>query len=180
MTGTVSVVSVFNRRPVAVMTTPSADITVPAGQNITLRAEAFDPDGSVGAVRFRNGTTPLFTDTTWPFSHTMVNPAPGVYVITALAADNQALQSTSAPVTITVVSQTDIRLSAPAINAGAFQFSYTAEPGQSYVIEGSASPDGWLPFAPISTNTAAGSVVTFIDPSPANRTARVYRVFKRP
>jgi len=180
MTGLVSVVSTFNRRPLAVMTSPASDITVPAGQNVTLKADAFDPDGFIGAVRFRNGTTPLFTDTTFPFSYTMTNPPPGVYVITALAADNGALQSTSAPVTITVVAQTDLRLSDPAISAEGFRFNYNAEPGQRYVVEGSANPDGWTPFVPIVTNTAGGNVVTFIDPTPATRNSRVYRVFRQP
>src|SRR6185436_1744660 len=88
MTGTVSVVNTFNRRPAVGLTSPSGDITVAAGQNVALAAAAFDPDGFITAVRFRNGNTPLVTDTTFPFSFVMVNPAPGVYSINALAVDN--------------------------------------------------------------------------------------------
>jgi hypothetical protein len=179
MTGTVSVVNTFNRRPTVGMTSPSGDITVAAGQNVALAADAFDPDGFVSAVRFRNGNTPLVTDTTFPFSFVMVNPAPGVYSINALAVDNAGLQTTSAPVVVTVVSQTELRLSAPSFSTEGFRFNYTADIGQRYVVEGTEG-DGWGPFVPLSTNPAAASALeTFVDRQPG-RPARVYRVFRQP
>jgi plastocyanin len=185
MTGTVSVAT-FNRTPVVELLSPASNTIVPAGNNITLHARAVDPDGSVTTLQFVNtttnatstNTTVIFSDSAFPFTYTMTNPAAGIYTLAARAADNSGFRSTSAPVIVTVVAA-EIRLTTPSLAGGGFQFNFNATPGSSYVVEGSLTPDGPGPFVPLSTNVATTTIETFTDPS-ADRIFRAYRVLKRP
>ena len=79
---------------------------------------------------------------------------------------------------VTVVAPVDIQLLSPATTTDGFKFDYTANPGLTYIIEGSAADGSPVPFTPISTNVANTSRVTFIDHG-SNRTDKVYRVLRQ-
>jgi hypothetical protein len=87
--------------------------------DVKIAAAAFDPDGTVASVTFFAGTTNLGVVPTppvlfvtnrhgvfpvkAPYSLTWSNVPPGAYALTAVATDNDGLNSTSAPVNITVL-----------------------------------------------------------------------------
>jgi plastocyanin len=178
MTGAVSVVSSFNRPPLATLRSPASNSVFIAPANFVLQAGVFDPDGNATSVQFFNGAALLGTDTTQPFSFAVTNLPPGNYSYRVLAGDNLGSRGTSAPVNITVVAP--IQLSAPALGPGGFQFRYTATPGSKYVIEGSAGETAPEPFVPLGTNQAAATVESFLDPGAVTRSNRMYRVFQQP
>jgi len=177
MTGAVTVAA-FNRAPLARLTSPAPNSVLIAPATVALRAEVFDPDGSVTGVQFANGNALVNSDSTPPFAFTLTNMAPGSYSFTVRAGDNLGLRGTSAPVNVTVVAP--LQLSGPAVGGGGFQFRYTADPGSTYVVEGSASPGGLSPFLPLATNVAGNNVETFMDPAALTLSNRAYRVFKQP
>jgi hypothetical protein len=74
----------------------------------------------------------------------------------------------------------NIQLLSPASGAGGFQFDFTANPGFTYVIEGSEADGSPIPFVPLATNIANTNLVTFTDSESAGRSNRAYRVFRRP
>ena len=67
----------------------------PAGANITITADASDPDGTVSAVKFWANSTLLGTDTTAPYSATWNNVPSGAYTIYATVTDNQGASAYS-------------------------------------------------------------------------------------
>lgn len=181
MTGTITVTSPVNFRPIATLTTPADGSVFAAPATFDLAADASDFGGSVTQVRFIHSTTvSLGTDSVSPYSGTASNLAAGNYVLTARVTDNNGLLGTSAPVNITVVTPVDIRLLSPSNAPAGFQFNYTANPGLRYVVEGSASPQSPAPFVPLATNVAGAGVVTFIDSTAVSRSNRVYRVLRQP
>jgi uncharacterized protein (TIGR03437 family) len=88
--------------PLVSLTVPTNGSTFVAGMDITLAANASDPNGSVTQVAFYRDGTPIATDTTSPYSAVWANVPKGVYSLTAVATDNTGLRATSAPVSITV------------------------------------------------------------------------------
>jgi hypothetical protein len=66
------------------------------------------------------------------------------------------------------------------VGAGGFQFDFTANPGLTYVIEGSAADGSPTPFVPLATNVANTNPMTFTDSDSGGRSNRAYRVFRRP
>jgi len=93
-----------NTPPGVSMTNPvdGAVLIVPA--NVTLSASASDPGGAVTNVDFYQDTTKLGHVTTSPYSVIWSNAVAGAFTLTAIAYDNGGLTATSAPVHITVVS----------------------------------------------------------------------------
>lgn len=99
--------------------TPRDGAVILGPTNILIDASAYDPDGTVASVQFFEGTNSLGTVPTppvvyvsnrfgvypvkQPYSVTWSNAPAGAYVLTAVATDNAGLSSTSAPVSITVV-----------------------------------------------------------------------------
>ena len=59
-------------------------------------------DGTIFSVSFYANGVFLKTDGAGPYSMQWSNPAPGTYVLTAVAADDKGGTTTSAPVTVTV------------------------------------------------------------------------------
>lgn len=179
MTGLVHVVGP-NLRPFGRLTTPVDGGVYAAPANISFSAEAFDLYGAIRQVRFVRGTsTSLGVVSAPPYTLTLSNVAAGNYSYSAYITDDSNLISTSGPVNVTVVAPVDIQLLSPTNNAGTFTFDYTANPGLTYIIEGSAEDGSPTPFTPIATNVATSSVVTFVDPNPTGRTNRVYRVLRQ-
>ncbi len=103
--------------PTVSLTSPANNAVFSPGSNIALAATAADSDGTISKVEFFRGTTLLGTDTTSPYSFTWTNVATGSYTLTAKATDNNAIATSSAPVTITVDTPPTVSISAPANNA---------------------------------------------------------------
>ena len=164
MTGSVTVQS-GNIPPSVAITAPTNGATFAAPWNGTIQASASDSDGTVTKVEFFAGATLLGTvnNPTANPSFTVTNLAAGNYILTAVATDNGGATNTSAGVSIAIVTPVAIVLSSPQrVSASAFQFSYTANPGLSYVVLRSGVLTGLMP---ISTNTATSSTVNYLDTS---------------
>ncbi len=110
-----------NTPPSIGLSAPSNNASFAAGSSITLSANAADANGTVSKVEFFNGATKLGEDATGPYSFVWNNVAAGTYTITAKATDNQGATTTSSPVTITVVGNTNtaptVNITSPANNA---------------------------------------------------------------
>ena len=90
-------------------TPPSVSITSPAngtfynpGDNITITADAEDPDGTITKVEFLEGLNQLGEDLISPYSYTFSNVSEGAYTFRAKATDSNDLSRTSSPVTVYV------------------------------------------------------------------------------
>ncbi|WP_313982596.1 PQQ-dependent sugar dehydrogenase [Xanthocytophaga flavus] len=91
-----------NNLPSVSLATTNTIVVAPG--SATLTATASDTDGSITKVVFYNGTTPLTTITSAPYTYTWTNISAGTYTLTAQATDNTGATSTSSPVTLTIVS----------------------------------------------------------------------------
>jgi plastocyanin len=180
MTGSVEVVGP-NLVPSVRITAPADGFNVVTGATFTISAEASDLFGRVATVRFeRPPNTTLGVDTESPYSANTSFASAGPVQIQARATDNTGLVSISAPITVNVVAPSPIQLLSPASDAGGFRFDFTANPGLTYVIEGSAAGGSPTPFVPLATNVANTNRVTFTDSESGGRSNRAYRVFRRP
>ncbi len=102
-----------NKPPVISIAVPTNGAVFFAPADISIIAQAFDTDGYVQTVQFFAGTNSLGITTNNPFAANIMNPfqmkwedvAPGQYVITALATDNDGAQSRSGPVRISVLQE---------------------------------------------------------------------------
>ncbi|MBB2909259.1 hypothetical protein FHS43_000505 [Streptosporangium becharense] len=91
-----------NLPPTVKITKPAAGATFTAPATVEITADAADADGTVSKVEFFNGTTPLGSDTSAPYSHQWTGVPAGSYSITARATDDKGATRTSDPVGITV------------------------------------------------------------------------------
>ena len=163
------------------ITSPANGSIIPTGSVFTISADASDLYGRVRSVLFiRNGSFNLGSATNAPYSVNVTNLAATNYVLTVRVTDTTGLQNVSPPVNITVVAPIPIQLQSPNSSGASFTFDYTANPGLTYVIEGSAADGSPTPFVPLATNVANTSLVRFTDPDIASRSNRVYRVFRQP
>lgn len=184
MTGLVQVLGP-NLRPTVSLTTPANNSVFAAPATISFAADARDQFGAVKNVRFiRPPSTSLGgLITAPPYVLTISNVAAGSYTYAAIVTDTSAgsgLSSTSALVNVTVVTPTDIQLRSPIATPNGFQFEYTANPGLTYVIEGSLADGSPTAFVPLATNVATAAQMQFLDTSSGARIDRVYRVFRQP
>ncbi|MBK8808167.1 MAG: carbohydrate-binding protein [Bacteroidales bacterium] len=88
--------------PTVTLTAPTATTAFTAPASITISATATVTTGSISKVEFYNGTTKLGEDASSPYSYSWTNVAAGTYSITAVATDNSANKSTTAPVVVKV------------------------------------------------------------------------------
>lgn len=91
-----------NLPPVVQLTSPINGAVYQSPTNITLSANATDPDGTISKVEFYNGSVLIATRNQSPYTVTWNNVPVGSYQITAKAFDNADASTTSAPVTIHV------------------------------------------------------------------------------
>jgi hypothetical protein len=115
--------------PIINVTSPSNNVSFSAPADISITADAKDPDGTVVKVEFFQGSTKLGESTTSPFTYSWKSVAKGSYSITAKATDNTGLTSTSDPVTVNVTdesvappppvipNQPDVNITAPIAGA---------------------------------------------------------------
>ncbi|MDF2456295.1 MAG: hypothetical protein K0R51_2288 [Cytophagaceae bacterium] len=102
-TGSLIVRSIVpNQLPTVSITSPSNNATFNAPANLTITANAADPDGTVANVAFFNGAAYLGADFTAPYSFDWNGVAAGTYNITARVTDNKGVVVTSSVVKITV------------------------------------------------------------------------------
>jgi hypothetical protein len=161
--------------PSVAITSPTDGTTFAAPWTGTIHATVSDSDATVSKVDFFASGIRLGTVTNPPAnpSFTVTNLAAGNYTLTAVATDSFGLTNTPVGVGISVVTPVAIVLSSPErLSATSFQFSYTANPGLSYVMFRSTS---LLGLSPISTNKAASSTVNYLDTN-ATGDLNFYRV----
>ena len=99
----VNISVVPNTPPVVSIIKPANNQTYTDPAYIHFEAKASDAGGRIIRVEFYNGTTLLRTEYKSPYTHNWKNVPAGTYTITAVATDNFGTQTTSAPVTITVL-----------------------------------------------------------------------------
>jgi len=114
-TGTATQLVTVLARPAVSITAPANNSVVPAGSNITINADASNPNsgGSIAKVDFYNGTTLLGTSTTTPYTYVLNNVPVGKDTLTAVATDNKGFTNTSAPFIITVSTPPVVAITAP-------------------------------------------------------------------
>ncbi|MEP6662768.1 MAG: Ig-like domain-containing protein [Verrucomicrobiota bacterium] len=91
-----------NNPPFAKITSPLVNATFTAPANITVDANAFDPDGTISKVEFYRNGTKAGEDASSPFSFTMTNVSPGYYQLTANPVDNGSATSASRSIDVFV------------------------------------------------------------------------------
>lgn len=111
-------VSPPNQPPVVSLTAPTNGAAFQAPANITLQANASDPDGTVSLVEFFNNGNLLGATNTSPYSFGLSGQPAGTYNFTARATDNKDAKTTSAPVTVTVSPSTPPTVSLTSPTAG--------------------------------------------------------------
>ena len=98
-TGTIINPLVSNAPPIVTLTFPEPGLCLTLPTNLTVVADAHDPDGKVNRVEFfENYTNKLAESFQPPFSFTWINLPPGHHLLTAVALDNVGALATSAPV----------------------------------------------------------------------------------
>ena len=91
-----------NYSPIVSITSPTDGTTINEYSNITIIADASDPDGSIASVEFFQNGISLGTDSSAPYSLTWNNLSAGSYSLTTIATDNVGATTESDPVSITV------------------------------------------------------------------------------
>ena len=161
---------VIQRRPFAAITWPVSNMVFCAGTPIAITAYAADPDGTIAAVQFLNGTSFLGTGSPAGgnyYSLTWTGAPVGTSPLRAVAIDNDGLSYTSAPVNITVPA-------AVQVNPGAGQTVLLTNASVTVVLNGTITGGVgatcvWTrvsgPASEQWTNaTSANATVTFTEP----------------
>ncbi|WP_205510535.1 glycosyl hydrolase family 18 protein [Longitalea arenae] len=91
-----------NQAPTVSVTAPADNATFTAPASITLMANAADVDGNITKVEFFNGSTPIGSATTSPYTVNWNNVTAGSYSVTAIATDNSGATTTSSAIALTV------------------------------------------------------------------------------
>src|SRR5947199_1042391 len=115
-----------NIPPILTIASPGDNATFSAGSDISLTANAADPDGSVARVEFFAGSNRIGQATNSPFTVTWTNVPAGDYALTAMATDDGGASRVSAPVEV-FVSGTGGWLSAAAAYQQGTEVNLTTE-----------------------------------------------------
>lgn len=91
-----------NNPTYARITQPGPNENFAAPANITMSADAFDPDGTINKVEFFRDEIKVGEAVSQPYSITMTNLPPGPYRLTARPSDNAGASSVSSPTEIFV------------------------------------------------------------------------------
>ena len=91
-----------NLSPSVTITSPSNNANFQSGSSVTIKANAFDSDGSISKVEFYRGNTKIGQDTSSPYQYVISNANTGTYNLTAKATDNKGATKTSSVVRIIV------------------------------------------------------------------------------
>ena len=161
--------------PTVSITNPVSGAVFASPANLKIGATASVSSGTVTNVTFFNGTTPLGSAQSAPFNITANNLTTGAYRLTAVATA-AGVSGTSAVVNVSVVLPVAVSNSAPGVTNGQFAFTYSANPGLTYVVQDSPDLTNWFP---VATNVAAGNLVLFTAPFNSNSN-EYYRVGRLP
>jgi hypothetical protein len=161
--------------PTVSITDPSSGAVLTAPATLHLSATATATGSVVTNVDYFAAANLLGSATTAPFAVDASVAVAGTYTLTAVATAS-GVSATSGVVNVTIVSPGPISLSSPLLSSGSFSFSYSADPGLSYVVQSSSDLLSW---AAIITNVASSNPATFTDPQVAGP-ARFYRVGRMP
>ena len=130
----------LNQPPVVSVTAPTGGSTFAAPANITVSAQASDPENRLSRVDFFAGSTKIGSLTAAPFTITWSAVPAGTYALTAAAFDLDGGSTTSVPVTIDVSSTANqkptVGLSSPT-NGATF-----SAPATIAIAASAADPDG--------------------------------------
>jgi subtilisin family serine protease len=160
-----------NTPPTVSMASPAEGAAFTAPANITIDADANDPDGNIQQVAFYANGTPIGTDVASPYSITWSGVAAGAYTLTAVATDNAGATSTSTAVHVTVASNVppSVSITSPAESAtfgapAAISVSATAADADGtvasvtfYANGASIGADTTAPYSLSWTNVPAGA-----------------------
>ncbi|HKQ40496.1 MAG TPA: Ig-like domain-containing protein, partial [Verrucomicrobiae bacterium] len=91
-----------NLPPIVSLTNPTNGAIYIEGMDISLIADASDPDGTVTNVDFLSGEIVLGSDTEADYTLLLTNVPAGEYVFRATATDNAGARAVSSPVAVTV------------------------------------------------------------------------------
>ena len=129
---------------------------------MTIAANVTVSGGSAASVSFFNQTTLLGSVQAPPFNFTAKNLAAGAYSLSAVATAS-GVSGTSGVVHVTVVVPLDITLSPPVIKNGSVSFSYTANPGLTYVVQRASKVNSSNSFdwSPVVTNTVTSNPANY-------------------
>lgn len=105
--------------PTATITSPSAGATFTAPASITVRVEAASPTGSLAGVRFFANGEAFAERAAPPYEATLTGVGPGTVVLTAEAVGDSGQTGQAAPVTVTVVADSEPVGEAQVIGLGA-------------------------------------------------------------
>nr|HPM13486.1 sugar-binding protein [Bacteroidales bacterium] len=89
--------------PIVSLSAPLTNAVYESPASITITALASDPNNDLTKVEFYNGTTKLGEKTSAPFSYAWTNVAQGTYSITTIASDAAGNKTTSAAVSVSVI-----------------------------------------------------------------------------
>src|SRR5207245_3498507 len=92
-----------NAAPTVSITAPPGGGTYFAPATMSVAANASDADGSIARVDFYANGAPIGSTTTAPYSVLWSGITAGTYTVTAVATDNRGAQTTSNPISITVL-----------------------------------------------------------------------------
>jgi hypothetical protein len=164
-----------NAPPTVAVFSPTNGATFTAPAEITITAKPSDSDGTITLVEFFQNDTYLGAVTNSPYDFNWTNVTAGSYTLTARAADNFGATAISSPVVISVTnsSAAPVVILNPAINDGAFQFSFATQSGPNYTVQftDSLEPVNWR----VITNFTGDGTMFGVTNS-TTTTERFYRV----
>ena len=119
----VTIAVLQNKAPAVVITSPVTNANYNAPATINMSASASDADGTISRVDFYNGTTLLHTERYAPYTYSWQNVQAGNYTIFAKATDNKGAVTTSAAVTVSVVTRSLRSVNSTTIDTNKVSFS---------------------------------------------------------
>ncbi|MBD3321759.1 MAG: hypothetical protein GF350_11745, partial [Chitinivibrionales bacterium] len=93
---------IANQAPSVSIISPADSASFTEGSDVLITADASDTDGDVTLVEFYEGVNKLGEDNDAPFEYSWIAPDTGSWSITVVATDDDAAQTTSSAITITV------------------------------------------------------------------------------
>jgi hypothetical protein len=156
--------------PIVNITAPASGVNVRSPGSVTFTANASDPDGTVIAVDYMEGTSRLGGASVAPYSFTWTNPPLGPHDIVARATDNSGAFGFSQSVRVNAVTNIppSVQLTLPADNAmfrAPATVNFAADASDSdgtinrvdFLLNGSqAATDSTAPYEGTKTGVTAG------------------------
>ncbi|MEM6766398.1 MAG: Ig-like domain-containing protein [Bacteroidota bacterium] len=100
-------------KPVITIISPTSGQNLTEGDNVTIETAAADPDGTIIAVDFYYDQVLIGTDSLTPFTIDWMDIPSGTFALTAVATDNDGLDTTSTPVNVVVRDRPNVVITNP-------------------------------------------------------------------